>query len=140
VSGERGWRVGACCGLIGLLEQSETERKEFCSLPVSEEAEVADAHKAARQQVKQEAAQELCDRQSHEPLPVAVSGVSPAEGDVTIGESHQPVGGDGDAVGVGTEIAQHVFWPTEGPLGVDDPVVAKQWPQPGGEGVRFRKR
>ena len=68
-----------------------------------------------------------------------MSGVSPAEGDVTISESHQPVVRDGDAVGV-TEIAQHVFWPTEGPLGVDDPVVAKQWPQPGGEGVRFRKR
>jgi hypothetical protein len=51
-----------------LLEQSETKRKEFCSLPVREEAEVADAHKPARQQVQQEAAQELFDRQSHDRL------------------------------------------------------------------------
>ena len=43
-------------------------------------------------------------------------------------------------MGVSTEIAQHVFWPTEGPLGVDDPVVAKQRPEPGGEGVRLGKR
>jgi len=62
--------------------------KEFCSLPVSEEAEVADAHKAARQQVKQEAAQELFDRQGHEPLLVAVCGVAPTEGDVAVGKSN----------------------------------------------------
>ena len=132
--------VGVCCWRIGWLEQAETEWKKFRSLSVSEEAEVADAHKAARQQVQEEAAQELIDGQSHQPLLVAVSGVAPAESDVAIGESNQPVVGDGDAVGVGAEIAQHVFWPAEGPLGVDDPVVTEQHPQPGGEGARFRER
>src|SRR5216684_5796835 len=58
VNGQRG-RGGVCCWLIGLLEQPKTERKEFCPLPIGEEAEVADAHKAARQQVEQEASQEL---------------------------------------------------------------------------------
>ena len=140
MSGERGRRGGACCWLIGWLEQPQTKRKEFCSPPVSEEAEVADAHEAARQQVQEEAAQELIDRQSHEPLLVAVSGVSPAKGDVALGESNQPAVGDGDAMSVGAEIAQHVFWPTERPFGVDDPVVTEQYPQPGGEGARFRKR
>ena len=52
VDGYRGRRGDACCRLIGWLEQPETERKEFCSLSVGEEAEVADAHEAARQQVK----------------------------------------------------------------------------------------
>jgi len=33
MSGERGRRVVACCGLI-VLEQLKTERQEFCSLPV----------------------------------------------------------------------------------------------------------
>ena len=129
-----------CCWLIGLLEQPETEWKKFCSPPVSEEAEVADAHEAARQQVQQEAAQELFDRQSHEPLLVAVSGVAPAKSDVALGESNQPAVGDGDAMSVGAEIAQHMFWPAERPLGVDDPVVTEQYSQPGGEGARFRKR
>ena len=118
--------AGACCWLIGLLEQPEAERKKFCSPPVGEEAEVADAHEAARQQVQQEAAQELIDRQSHEPLLVAVGGVAPAEGDVAVGESNQPAVGDGDAMGVGAEIAQHMFRSAERPFGVDDPVVAEQ--------------
>ena len=76
--------------------------------------------------MQQEAAQELIDRQSHQPLLVAVSGVAPAEGDVAVGESNEPVVGDGDAMGVGAEIAQHMFGAAEGPLGVDDPVVAEQ--------------
>ncbi len=90
--------------------------------------------------MQQEAAQELIDRQSHEPLLVAVSGVAPAEGDVALGESNQPAVGNGDAMGVGAEIAQHMFRPAERPLGVDDPVVTEQYPQPRGEGARFRKR
>jgi len=90
--------------------------------------------------VKQETAQELIDGQGHEPLLVAVSGVAPAKGYVAIGESHQPVVRDGDPMGVCAEIAQHMFWPAERPFGVDDPVVTKQWPQPGGEGSRFRER
>ena len=73
-------------------------------MPVGQEAEVTDAHEATRKQVKQEAAQELIDGQSHEPLLVTMCGVSPTEGDVALGESNQPVVGDGDAVGVSTEI------------------------------------
>ena len=76
--------------------------------------------------MQEEAAQELFDRQGHEPLLVAVSGISPPECDVTLSESNQPVVGDGDAVGVGAEIAQHVLWSTEGRLGIDDPVLAEQ--------------
>jgi len=63
--------------------------------------------------VKQETAQELIDGQGHEPLLVAVSGVAPAKGYVALGESNQPAVGNGNAVGVGTEIAQRVFWPAE---------------------------
>ena len=120
--------MGACCGLIGLLEQSEAEWKEFCSASVGKKSEVADAHKAARQQVKQESAQELFDGQSRQPLLVAVSGVAPAKSYVALGESNQPAVGNGNAVGIGTEIAQCVFWPAERALGVDDPVVAEQYP------------
>jgi len=108
-------------------------------LPVGEEAEATDAHEAARQQVEQEAAQELFDPQGHEPLLVAVSGVSPAEGDIAFAESDQPVVGDGDAVSVCAEIAQRVFWPPEGRFGVDDPVVTEQEPEPGCKGPRFSK-
>ena len=61
-------RGGARCWRMGLLEQPRTECKEFCSPPVSKKSEVADAHKTARQQVEEEAGQELFDRQGHEPF------------------------------------------------------------------------
>jgi hypothetical protein len=109
-----------------LLEKTETKWKKLRSPPVSEKSEVADAHKAAREQMQKEATQELVYGQSHQPLLVAVSGVSPTERNVAIGESDESVVGDGDAVGVGAEIAQHVFWTTEGRLGIDDPVLAEQ--------------
>ena len=105
-------------------EQSQAQRQQRSAVPVSEEAEVADADEAGRQEVEQETAQELFNSQGHEPLLVAVSGIAPAEGDVAFRERDQPAVGDGDAMGVGAEIAQHMFRATEGPLGVDDPVMA----------------
>ena len=108
------------------MEQLEAERQEDGALPVGEKSEVADAHEAAWQQMEQESTQELLDIQSHEPLLVAMGGVSPSEGDVALGESDESAVGDGDAMGVGAEIAQHMFRPSEGPLGVDDPVMAEQ--------------
>ena len=118
----------------------EAEGQEGGAAPVGEESEVADAHEAARQQVEQEAAQELFNSQSHEPLLVAVGGVSPAECHVALGESDQPAVGDSNAMGVGAEIAEYMFRAAERPLGVDDPVVAEQYTQPGGEGARICER
>ncbi len=89
--------------------------------------------------MEQEAAEELLDSQSHEPLLVAVRGVAPTEGDAAIGESHQPGVRDGDAMSVGAEIAQHMFRSSKGLLGVDEPVVAEQQTQPGSEGAWLRK-
>jgi len=94
---------------------------------------VADAHEAAGKQVQEEAAQEFIDGQSHEPLLVAVSRVSPTECNVALGNSDESVIGDGNAVSVSTEIAQGVFRSTEWPLGVDDPVMAEQEFEPGGK-------
>jgi hypothetical protein len=121
-------------------KQLEAERQEGGALPIGGEAEVADAHEAARQQVQEEAAQELIDGQSHQPLLVAMSGVAPAKGHVALRESNQPAVGNGDTMGVGAQIAQHMFRPAKRPLGVDDPVVAKQDPKPSCEGARFRER
>jgi len=124
VNGPRG-RGGVCCGLIGWLEQPRTEWKEFCSPSVSKKSEVADAHKTARQQVQEESAQELFDRQGHQPLLVAMGGVAPAKGYVALGESNQPAVGNSNAMSVSAEIAQYVFGPAERPFAVDDPVVTE---------------
>jgi hypothetical protein len=44
---------------------------------------------------------------------------------------------DGNAMGVGAEITQSVFWAAEGTLGVDDPVLSEQDSQPRCKGARF---
>ena len=67
-------------------EQSEAERQQGGALPVGEEAEVADADEASWKQVQEEAAQELVDRQAHDALLVAMSGVSPAEADLAVNQ------------------------------------------------------
>src|SRR5271157_4484880 len=66
-----------------------------------------------------------------------MGGVSPLEGDIALGEGNQPVVGDGDAVGVGAEIAQHMIRSSEGALGINDPVMAEQYAQPCCEGPRL---
>jgi hypothetical protein len=123
-----------------MREQAETQWKEFGSSPIGKESEVADAHEATRQHVEREAAEELIDWQSHDSLAVAVRGISPSENDLAISYSKQPVVGDGDAVSVVSEIAQHVLRSTEGRLGIDDPVLSKQYSEPGCEGLRISER
>jgi hypothetical protein len=74
-------------------------------LSVGKEAEVSDADEAAWEQMEQEAAQELIDRQGHLPLLVAVSGIPPTKEDTIVGKSNEPVIGDSDAMGIVAEIA-----------------------------------
>ena len=110
---------------------------------VGEEAKVADANKAFGEQVQQETAQELIAREGHDFLLIVVGGVTPAEGDLAVGQCDQAMVGDGDAVGIAAEILQHVLGSTEGWFGVDDPVFAEERTQPGreelgmGEGCEF---
>ena len=132
-------RCGASRDVGGNCEQLEAEWQQRSASPVGEEAEVADAHKPARQQVEQEAAQELVDGQSQQALLVGVGGVSPAEGDVALLQGDESAVGDSDAVSVAAEIAQRVLWSAEGRLGIDDPVVSEQGSEPCGEGLWFRK-
>src|SRR5258706_16195041 len=120
-------------------ERLEAEWQQPSASSIGEEAVVTNAHEAARQQMEQEAAQELVDRQSQQALLVGMGGVSPAEGDVALLQADQSAVGDGDAVSVAAEIAQRVFRATEGWLGVDDPLVAVQRSGPCGEGSWRRK-
>jgi hypothetical protein len=90
--------------------------------------------------VKEKPAEELIDRETHDALAVVVCGIAPPEGDVAMIKSDQSVVGDGDAVSIVSEITQHVFWSTEGRLGIDHPVLSEQRPEPGGEGSRISER
>ena len=67
-------------------------------------------------------------------LGVVMAIVFPAEADPALGEADQPAVGDGDPVGIATEIGQHLLGPTERALGVDDPIDPAPRSQARGEG------
>ena len=50
-------------------------------------------------------------------------------------ESHEAVVGDGHAMRVAGEIAEHMMRTAEGGLGVDDPVLTEQGTQEGAESL-----
>jgi hypothetical protein len=66
-------------------------------------------------------------------------GIPPAKRDLAIRQGNQSVVGDGDAVGVGAEILQDMLRSTEGSFAIDDPIMAKQLPEPGGEDLGLRE-
>jgi len=87
------------------------------AVPVGEQSEVADADQSPRQDMEQEAAQELMRRYGHDLLLVAVCVVSPAEGDLIPVEGDETMAGDGHAMGVSSQVAEDVFRAAEGWLG-----------------------
>ena len=107
-------------------EQALTEGEESGAPPIGEEAERADADKAAGQDVEQEAAQELLRTERHHSLLISVGIILPAESNLVMLESHEAMVGDGHAMGVAGEIAEHRMGTAEGGLGIDDPVLTEQ--------------
>jgi len=115
------------------VESGEAAWQQGGASSVGEEAEVADADEALREQVKQETPQELVARDGHQFLLIVIGGVAPAEGDLFIGQCDQAMVGDGDAMSIAAEILQDVLGSAEGWFGVDDPILAEERAQPGSE-------
>ena len=118
-------------GLLG--EQALTEGQESGAPAIGQEAERADADKAARQDVEQEAAQELLRIERHHSLLITVGIILPTESNLVMLENQEAMVGDGDAMGIAGEIAEHMMGTAEGGLGVDDPVLPEQGAQEGAE-------
>jgi hypothetical protein len=55
--------------------------------------------------------------------------ILPEERDLVVVKGQKAVVADGDAMGVAGQISQHVMRATKRALGVDDPLLAKKWPQ-----------
>ena len=62
----------------------------------------------------------------HLALLATVGVILPAESDALLVEGQQAMIGNGHAMGVAAEIAQHLHGTAEGGLGIDHPVVAMQ--------------
>ena len=136
---------GGCVGgrTLALLgrrrgEEAAAEGEPGGALAVGEQAEVADAVEARRQDVEQEPAHELAGVEGHDLLATLAAVVLPAEADLVVGHGDEPAVGDGDAMGVAPEIGEDLLGPAEGALGVDHPVDPPQQGAMGGEGVGLR--
>jgi hypothetical protein len=125
------WQCNECC---------EAKGQQSGAPAVGEEAEVADANEALGEQMQQETAQELIERQGHQFLLIVVSRVAPTKSDLAVGQRDQSMIGDGHAMGVAAQILEHIFGAAEGRFGVDDPVLSEQWPQPGSEDLGLREQ
>ena len=79
---------------------------------------MADAHEAARHDVQQKASQEFGGIERHDPHAAVVRVVLPVEPNTVVNE---PMIRQGDAVGVPTEVGEHLVGAGEGPLRIDDP-------------------
>jgi len=106
-------------------------------MAIGEEADMADAVEAVGHGMLQEAADELVRGERHDLGPAVLAIVLPGKADLTIIELHQAAVGDGDAVGVAAEIAEHLLRPGERRLGVDDPLDPGQGIELGGEAGRL---
>ena len=124
----------------GRGEEAAAEGEPGGAVAVGEEAEVADAVEAGRQDVEQEPAHELAGVEGHDLVATLVAVVLPAEADRVVGHGDEPAVGDGDAVSVAPEIGEDLLGPAEGAFGVDHPVDLPQPGAMGGEGVGLGQR
>ena len=110
-------------GLRGRREQLAQPGDVMRAGAAGQQAVVANAVEAARQDVNEEAANELGDRQRHRLLAIATFDpvILPFERDGAVSECDQPAFGDGDAMGVARQIGQNGRGTTEWSLGIDDP-------------------
>ncbi len=92
---------------------------------------MADAHKATRQHMQQEPAEEFVSCDGHVALFVAVSIVFPSECDLAVNQGDQAVVGNRHAMRVTGQILEYVFWSAEWRLGIDDPILPEQLAQKG---------
>ena len=125
---------------LWLRERAEylpAKRQQSGAPPVGKEAEVADANETFGEQVPQETAQKLIERQGHQVMLIVVGRVAPAKGNFLVGRGDKSMVGDGDAMGVAAQVLQNILRTTEGWFGVDHPVLREQEPQPGREDLRL---
>ena len=94
------------------------------AMAVGEKAVVTDAVKAVRQNMQEEAADELVRLEPHDLVPASMAIILVGKGDLIAVDGGKPCVGDGGAMGIAREIGQNLRGPSERWLGVDHPVFA----------------
>jgi hypothetical protein len=121
-------------------ERRKVEPQENRILPIGEETEVPDAHEVSRNQLQQDSAQKSMGPNRHKPLFAFVSGVAPTENDLPVGQRDQPMAADGHAIGVTTQMLEHLYGISDRSFRVDHPVLSEQSSRPRRGRLRLRLR
>ena len=79
--------------------------------------------------MQEKAPEELDGVECHRTLPIAPLVILPAEGHLAVVTGQQPPIGDGDAMRVAGEVAEHLLRSGQGGLGVDDPLRLLERPE-----------
>ena len=87
-----------------------------------EESGVTDAFERGWNGMKQETADEFVGGEGHGFFPILVAAVPVGEGDLACGDIEDSMIGDGDAVGVASEVIQDDLGSGESRFGIDDPI------------------
>ena len=121
---------GAVGGGGATARTCSTRREIGGATARGEQPEVADADEAFREDVQQEASEEVVDveRQRAHLAPVPI--VLPPKRDRVVGDGDEPVIRDGDAVGVPREVVQHVGGAAKRRLRVDHPRLVIERSEP----------
>ncbi len=119
-----------------MLEHSARGDELAVDVRTGTQAIVPDANEAFGEHVQEEASKKLDCVERQEFLLAAIGVVLDAKCDFAIGKVHNAVVGNGNAVGVVSEVLEDVLWTSEGWLGIDDPVFLvetrlKAAPSPG---------
>ena len=119
-------RGQAQCDVVagGLRNQMAAQRQFLLACTIGEKAVVADADEAIGQDVLQrEATEKLHGIEFHWPIPRLRL---PPVRKLTESESAAVIAvGDGDAMGVASQVLEHLLRPAEGRLGIHHPLLAR---------------
>ena len=118
-----------------LTEQGPAPRQRRSTRAIREQAEVANAHEAARHDVQEKASQEFVGLERHDLHAVVVGVVLPPKPDAAVTVLDEPIIRQRDAVRVPPEVVEHLLGAGEGPLRIHDPVDGPQLTEEAGEGV-----
>ena len=121
---------GQQCADVGSrgVEMDPAQGQRLPAVAVGKQSEVADLDEAGRQDMEQEAADELDRIERHDAAAVVMPGVAPAEAHLAVIEAEESSVGDGDPMGVAGQILQHMLGSAERRLGVDHPLSSAQVP------------
>jgi len=121
-------------------QKGGTQGERALSFAIGQKTKMADLDEAAWQHMEQEAAHKLQSIQGHGLLLVAVCGITPAKGNLTVLEAQESTVGDGDAVSVVSQVLNHMPRAREGLLDVDNPVFIFERPGKSIESSALLKR